>query len=173
MLSEDSESGGLPSCSEALFVLVPKLKPVSKLPKLNPSFSTSGTWRWLGIITFSTSEMCDSSNFFCRSLVTSFVSGTEAEGCDRVLTSTGTVETPDEAAAARADPWARLLFTGFGFHSLQGPGVEKHRRQCYTSSVNYWTDGEDKLYLLKCIFFIFSNLTSELEPTNKQGDLQH
>lgn len=43
MLSEDSESGGLPSCSGAIFVLVPKLKPESKLPKQNPSFSDSGT----------------------------------------------------------------------------------------------------------------------------------
>lgn len=49
--------------------------------------------------------MCDFSNFFCRSSVTSFVSGTEAGACDRVLTSTETVDTPDEeAAAARVDP---------------------------------------------------------------------
>lgn len=124
--SEVSERDWLLSLSWPLVLeVVFKPKLASKLPKQNPSFSDSGTWRWFGIITCCwLSEMCETSSFLSSSEVFSFESRVSNACCDWVwvlLASTGTVRTSDELTVP--DPWARLGLVGFGFHSLLGATV--------------------------------------------------
>lgn len=105
----------------AKLVLIAKL--ASKLPKLNPVLSASGTWRWFGIITFRLSEKCSSSSFFCSFEVASSAAVTVNDWVLVPITIGGTSD-----VLTVEDGWLALGFVGFGFHSLLG-----------TTAVRKWT----------------------------------